>query len=327
MQGSSSQDSVIRKEGGTFSVSGNNLTRVFLVQEYGDLTINNLTITDGAGTNGGAIKVDDGGILSLSAVTVNDSKASTGAGGGIRSIGALTIANSAIHCNTGNGVGGGVSIEGSATITYTSIYSNRSVTTSSGGGVSVHGASNITINQSSIYSNTADLGAGIYVAGDVALSLKNSTAFSNTAGNGAGLFNGGNGTATVSQVTFADNRATNLTGVGVRRNDGTLRLRNTIIAITTSDGATRPGDCSGTLDQNRDNLIEDGSCSAEHSGDPSLASTTTGSPPITRWTTTVRLSARATISIAAKNPPTRPAVAARRPVVISARLRTAAQSR
>ena len=138
MNGSSSQDSIITIEGGNFTVSGDDSYRVFLVQEYGDLTINNLIVTNGNSSNGGAIKVDNGGILSLGGVTVKDSESTAGNGGGIHSDeGTVTITNSAIFGNeAGAGHnGGGLALAGNATITNSAIYDNTSG--ANGGGVYV----------------------------------------------------------------------------------------------------------------------------------------------------------------------------------------------
>ena len=283
VNGSSAQDSIITINGGGFTVSGDDSVRVFLVQQYGDLTINNLTVTDGRANNGGGIKVVQGGILSLSSVTVKDSESTGGGGAGLRAERAsLTIANSAIYGNSSSFNGGGLDVSGTVTISGASIYNNSAASGRNGGGMIIKqpgGATNVTIQRSSIYNNSAGSnGGGIFVEAANDVSAKNTTIYGNTAANGAGLYVDG-GTVHVTHVTFVDNRATGANGVAVRRQGGTLRLRNTIIANTTSDGSTRRGDCSGTLDQNRDNLIEDGSCSAEHSGDPKLASTTTGSPP------------------------------------------------
>ena len=231
--------------------------------------------------------MDSGGILSLSSVTVKDSESTsnTSGGGGIRSDGgSVTITNSAIYGNTAGAMGGGLNLAGVATITSTTIYNNIAGSGFKGGGIHIldpASETRVTINRSSIYSNTiaSGNGGGISVIGAQEFSLKNSTVYGNSAANGGGLYVRG-GTVNVTHVTFVDNRATNANGAGVRRQGGTLRLRNTIIANTTAaDGTIRRDDCDGTLDQNRDNLIEDGSCSADHSGDPKLASLTTGPPP------------------------------------------------
>ena len=47
------------------------------MQQYGDLSISNLTITNGSAGNGGGILVDSGGVLTLSSVVIKDSEATS----------------------------------------------------------------------------------------------------------------------------------------------------------------------------------------------------------------------------------------------------------
>ena len=281
MQDSAAQDSIITIEGGNFCVSGDDSHRVFLVQEYGDLSINNLIVTNGRSTNGGAIKVDGGGILSLSGVTVKDSEATGGPGGGIRADGELTMTNSAVHGNESSSgqIGGGLALRADATITNSAIYNNSS--DHDGGGVDMSFSSaSVTISGSSIYGNSAAAGGGGFMVADTTeLILKNSTVYGNSAEQGAAL-RVVSGTATVTHVTFVDNRVSNADSAAVLRVGDTLRLRNSIIARTTANnGTTRRVDCSGVLGQNINNQVQDGSCSAAFMGGPGLASAPTGSPP------------------------------------------------
>ena len=286
VQGTSSQVSLINIEGNGYTVSGNNARRVFLVQGHGDLRINDLVITDGRGTNGGAIKVDRFGELTLNNVTVKDSLTTSGPGGGIRvDRGTLIMTNSTIDSNRSFSNGGGMHLSGNATITNSVIRDNRADEEDDeehGGGIYVddYSESIITIEKSSIYGNVAGstgAGGGLYFFGGTA-NITNSTIYSNDGGGGAGggiYVNGG--TVELTHVTVVDNQSDE--AGGVRRIAGTLRLRNSIVAGSTSNGVTAIGDCAGTLNQNRNNLIEDGSCSAAYSGDPRLATNPQGSPP------------------------------------------------
>ena len=82
-------------------------------------------------------------------------------------------------------------------------------------------------------------------------------------GLGGGIYN--SGTLTVINSTFSGNSAA--TSGGGIYNTGTLNYSNTIIANSTG------GDCTlnaGSIGTNTNNLVEDGSCSASLSGDPSL---------------------------------------------------------
>ena len=260
VQGSATQDSIITIVGGDFTVSGDDAYRVFLVQEYGDLSINNLIVTNGRGSNGGAIKVDDGGILSLGGVTVKDSASTAGNGGGIRADGELTMTNSAVYGNeaAAGQSGGGLALGGNATIRNSAIYNNS--TDTNGGGVDMSFSSaSVTISGSSIDGNSAVGSGGGFLVGDATdFILKNSTVYGNSAGEGAAL-RVVSGTATVTHVTFVDNQVLTDTSAAVLRSGGILQLRNSIIARSTADDGTTPrSDCSGTLGQNINNLVQDG---------------------------------------------------------------------
>jgi len=167
--------------------------------------------------------------------------------------------------NTGSvfTINGGVS----ATITSLTITDGAAQASSntSGGGVLNNGT--LTIVNSTVNGNTASNGptgndgGGIFNTGS--LTVINSTISGNTAGAGGGIFNMDTGTATLVNCTIANNTAT--TGGGIV-NDGTLNLRNTIVA------GSGGGDCvnSGSVATNVNNLIQDGSCSPAVSGDPKL---------------------------------------------------------
>ena len=142
--GASSTLSWIRIEGRGATISGNNATRIFNVPPRGALELFNLTLTNGRASDGGAIKVQGTGILALYAVTIKDSSATGGHGGGIRSVGGiLSIENSQIRNNTASGNGGGLSLEAgvNALITNTVIRDNApSGTISGGGGIYINGS-------------------------------------------------------------------------------------------------------------------------------------------------------------------------------------------
>jgi predicted outer membrane repeat protein len=129
----------------------------------------------------------------------------------------------------------------------------------------------MTISNSTFSGNTVTNidGGGIYNTGT--LTVTNSTFSGNTVPNldgtrgglGGAIYN--SGTLTVTNSTFSGNSAA--TSGGGIYNTGTLNYANTIIANSTG------GDCTlsaGSIGTNTNNLVEDGSCSASLSGDPSL---------------------------------------------------------
>ena len=173
--------SEITIRGNGHTLSGNDQFRVIDVLRSGNLTINNLTITNGSvsGESGGAIAVSGTGVLHLNDSTVRDSEVtgSQSDGGGISIVGTgtSTINRSVIHGNTSGGRGAGVYVGGTANVTInrSSIYSNTSG--DSGGGIAVAGNGVLTVNNSSIYSNSAVTAGGTFTVGFGTLKLNHVT--------------------------------------------------------------------------------------------------------------------------------------------------------
>jgi len=161
-------------------------------------------------------------------------------GGGIFSDGVLTINHSNLYDNSAVGSGGAVfSNNGGLTIAFSSFSNNSSG--SLGGAIQNYGTATIT-NTTFAENDATNDGGGVYTGVDT-LTISNSTFAGNSAGRwGGGIYNS---------------------------NATTLNLKNTIIADSPSGG-----DChnNGTIGTNTNNLIEDGSCSPDFSGDPQLGS-------------------------------------------------------
>jgi uncharacterized protein (TIGR03437 family) len=131
------------------TVSGNNASRVFLINSGFSVSLSGITITggNGAGAGGG----DGGGALNNGALTVTNSTISgnttDNSGGGIGNFGVLTVINSTISGNTANGFFGGGSISNGGTLTVTSsTISGNSAPNgdNKGGGILTFGAATIT---------------------------------------------------------------------------------------------------------------------------------------------------------------------------------------
>jgi CSLREA domain-containing protein len=206
------------------TVSGNDLSRVFIIQGAG-LTINRLRIANGKVIGNG----DGGGIFNnLGNVTINNSNIidnSTaagfiGTGGGVFNRGLMTINSTTIQNNSATD-GGGVSNAtnpGSATAVLTivdsmiidngavnggGVYNNFDSTLNVvnsavrdndaggfGGGVFSQGAANFTDAQIG-YNSAQTSGGGIRGGNRAALALLRTSVFSNTASNGGGIFSSG----------------------------------------------------------------------------------------------------------------------------------------
>ena len=145
--------------------------------------VSGFTLTGGAL---GAINVLPGGIFTLRSSTVTANTSTIG-GGGIRSLGTLTVINSSITNNTTPGDGAGIwSNGGTLTVVGSTIAGNSSG--NHGGGIYLTSTGNASIASSTISRNSASFaGGGIY---DYAASatIRNSAIVRNIApGQGGGL--------------------------------------------------------------------------------------------------------------------------------------------
>ena len=242
-------------EGGGHTISGGNKFRIFEV-DGGNVTINNLTLTEGSAEEsvggggpgtGGAILMRNGAEISANhSVFTRNYSSGGGAIGGSRS--KLTVNNSIFSNNRAIGNGGAIYLW----------YSTSTITNSSFVGNSTR---------------TQQIGGAIFVGIDVELEVTNSSFNGNYAGHGGAVGSevwtpGGAipSTTTLTHVTMMNNEA----GMGghtlwIDDDDKNFNLRNSIIA------GLIIGNCQGPLKENIGNLIADGSCASMAGGDPMLA--------------------------------------------------------
>jgi len=123
---------VIHGHGATILRSEDNTThnfRLFHVSESGDLTLNDLALTQGhADGDGSDSYLDEGGaILNLGRLAINDTlithNQAEGFGGGILNVGSMTIRNSTINYNEGF-LRGGILSYGEVSISQSTISDN-----------------------------------------------------------------------------------------------------------------------------------------------------------------------------------------------------------
>ena len=186
------------------AVSGNKAWRIFIINPGASVTIEGLTLKDGATSDGG--------------------------GGGIYNDGsALTVNNSILSANTAFYGSGIYNDRGTVTL-YNSVLNNNSATT---GGSIYNNDGILTINNSTLNGNsTSSFGGGIFNTG--AMTIVNSTLSGNSTGySGGGISN--NGTATIINSTLSGNLVTNDgqggggTGGGIE-SSGPLRLGNSLVS-------------------------------------------------------------------------------------------------
>ena len=199
------------------TVSGNNTSRVFYINNNVNVSFLDLTI---AGGNDGDSNDPDGGagICNRGTLTIEDcvvtgNRVLYGYGGGIYSDGSITIRNTTISNNSGSWAGG-MCVSGTATIVGCTISGN--ISADGPGGISSN-ALTLMIN-STIAGNSGNCGGGIL----------------NTAA------------MTIVGCTIAANSTTSYGG-GIRNQGAyTTVLRNTIVAANAGNNVTSP-DIDGTV--------------------------------------------------------------------------------
>ena len=256
-----------------FQIKGTNITA----------TMSGITIQGGDQTNSGGIFVDNTTTLNLSDATLtgNHITAGTGAngtGGAIHVHGTANLTDVLLSGNTANIGGGGISFHNTGTGSLTNVTISGNSTAGNGGGI--WNDSNITVTNSTISGNSANLGGGIYNEGTIDIS--NTTVSGNMADTGAGIYNdmlatdltltnvtvsgniatsAGGGlwtqqSATIVNSTFTLNSADAGGGIRTQGGSGTVDLLNTIVAGNTA-GSANP-DLQGTFTTSGFNLIGDG---------------------------------------------------------------------
>ncbi len=147
----------------------------------------------------------------------------------VTSTGNLTLRSLTLTGGTGanstyNGSGGCISNSGTLTLTQSTLSGNTADI--NGGGIYNDAGGTLTLTQSTLSGNTADInGGGIYNLGT--LTLTHSTLSGNMADYGGGIINAG--TLTLTQSTLSNNTAGSRGG-GIYNVVGTLTLTNTIAA-------------------------------------------------------------------------------------------------
>jgi fibronectin-binding autotransporter adhesin len=152
------------------TVSGNNASRVFLVDANASAKIAGLTVTGGNAQNddGGGVEVNNDASLTLTDCTISGNAVSdrTGVGGGLVCLngGSLAMTDCTVSSNNA-GAGGGLSSSGTATLTDCTVSGNSS--SDNGGGLYIHGASaTLILTDCTVSGNSAsDNGGGLYNVG------------------------------------------------------------------------------------------------------------------------------------------------------------------
>jgi len=235
-------------------VDAGGIDRVFQISGS-TVTLSNLTLTGGVspnGENGGGILLDSGSLL-LTHVSVDNSTTDGGFGGGmyVAAGASLVATDSTITNNTGDLAnaptyrgGGGIHSLGSITLDRVSLENN---TGKNGGAIHSHGFLQLT--DVWIVGNTASENAGGIDNHDVSANLvmDRVTFEANIAGERGGALRN-TGVATISTTTFSANSAGTLGGAITDSGSSTLIENSTFFGNTASDTGGAISVTGGNLD-------------------------------------------------------------------------------
>ncbi len=294
-------------EGGGHSISGDQRFRIFDVNG-GNLTINNLTLTEGKADNGGAVRLQAGGLtIYNSSFVSNRSETGGGAiyadGGTVRVTASRFVANCVtrasheveldrIRAEAARVVDG----DGCLSVTYYWPSPGDMVATKEGdgGAISFLNGAQVSLENASFRNNKATNGGAIAMFGDESgLTVMASSFSRNIAKVDGGALKTESGMIDISNTTFSNNRASHggvavleggeiaMTHATMKDNHasfegsaivnwgGIVKLRNSII-----DSLSRDDDCIGALDQIVGTLSRDETCGNFRSDDPLLGDLT-----------------------------------------------------
>jgi CSLREA domain-containing protein len=190
------------------------------------------TVIDGANLDR-VFDVQAGNKLELVGVTVRNGRAASGPGGGIRVLGELELTRGAVtgshaQSDNGGGIDGGTGSK--VTLNQSTVWGN---TATNGGGLAIGGTLEM-INSTLSGNSASGLGGGLYATSDSEGEVSNSTITANTAAQGGGVYVVSDPFISVTHPDFS----------------------NTIIA---GNGTGVEGDCSGYAHSVGHNLLGIGS--------------------------------------------------------------------
>jgi predicted outer membrane repeat protein len=224
---------IIGANASTTIIDAQNLDRVFSIAATRIAVISGVTVRHGKATaSGGGIY--NAGNLTLNDVVVSDNSASQfGTGGGIYTEGRLTLTKTTIDGNTAY-EGGGVGVDSNGNFVQLTDCTLNANNASQGAGLWISANSGVVITASRFTGNQSEFaGGGIYNAGGV--TLDQSTLSSNSGTDGAGLYNQAGGNITANRNTLSGNRAIGGNGGGIY-NSGAVLMSNDTVSTNSATG-------------------------------------------------------------------------------------------
>lgn len=231
------------------------------------------TIIDAHGAKDRAFEVLDGGALTLRHVTVKGGTTLFD-GGGVLSVGALTVESSVFTSNKAGDSGGGVSCE-AGTCTLTDVVATKNKVGNDGGALNIDGSLTADLTRVTLSRNTAgDTGGGMNSDDGATVAMTDSLVSGNKSRFEGGGLDPSIGTLTVTNTTISGNHSAQGGGIQLETG-GVLVLDNVTIAFNkaregaglwTELGTTAtltntllaknaPFDCFGPVESNGSNLV------------------------------------------------------------------------
>ncbi len=205
-------DDLIIDGAGQITINGENSSRIFFIEANRDVFLQNLSLTAGNATDGGAIN-NSGNLIILNS-TLSGNHANSSNGGAIYNTGTVSIANSTLSSNQAT-YGGGIYSDGSSSsVVITNSTLSGNVAQQQGAGIYSKGR--VYLTNATLTNNAAgDRGGGVYLINDPnssydGLLLRNSILAGNTSvGTGPECF------ATTAVVTDGYNLVGNTAGCAI----------------------------------------------------------------------------------------------------------------
>ena len=222
------------------SISGNDASRVFLVNTEAMADLSGLTIMEGEDDNGGG--VFNSGMVTMTNVTVSRNVAfyAGGHGGGIFNSGTITMTNVRVSGNVAVSDGGGIFNVGTVTMSDVRITGNRSYF--NGGGIDNHGMliiTDSTVSDNGTSGHPQGWGGGIF--NDGTAMMTNVTVSGNWLSAGGGICN--RGSLTFTNGLLSGNTALGYDVYGFGGNGGGILTNGstTLTNVTVSGNSCHSG--------------------------------------------------------------------------------------
>lgn len=222
------------------SISGNDASRVFLVNTGAMADLSGLTIMEGEDDNGGG--VFNSGMVTMTNVTVSRNVAfyAGGHGGGIFNSGTITMTNVRVSGNVAVSDGGGIFNVGTVTMSDVRITGNRSYF--NGGGIDNHGMliiTDSTVSDNGTSGHPQGWGGGIF--NDGTAMMTNVTVSGNWLSAGGGICN--RGSLTFTNGLLSGNTALGYDVYGFGGNGGGILTNGstTLTNVTVSGNSCHSG--------------------------------------------------------------------------------------